>query len=45
MIVTVILIVLLVVPIVAWVVFRWWPSQRQHPKAQSSGPKHRWWQP
>jgi uncharacterized membrane protein len=46
MIVTVGLIVLLAVPILAWVAFRWWPSQRQrHPKVQSSGPKHRWWQP
>ncbi len=45
MIVTVGLIVLLAVPIVAWVLFRWWPSQRRRPKAPSSGPKHRWWQP
>jgi hypothetical protein len=46
MIVTVGLIVLLIVPTVAWVLVRWWPSQRQRTKAApTSGPKHRWWQP
>ena len=37
MIVTVGLIVLLAVPIVAWVLFRWWPSQRRRPRRRPRG--------
>ena len=52
MIVTVVLLVVLVVPLVAWVGLRWWPAHRARrttaptsPKDAPAGPKHRWWQP
>jgi hypothetical protein len=39
------LFVLLMIPLAAWIAVRWWPSRQKRPKAQGSGPRHRWWQP
>jgi hypothetical protein len=47
MVLTVVLLVVLVVPLVAWMVVRWWPAHRSTPRApkQDDAPRHRWWQP
>jgi hypothetical protein len=42
---TVGLIVLVAVPTVVWVARRAWNQRDTTPKAERSGPKHRWWQP
>jgi hypothetical protein len=48
MVLTAVLLVVLVVPLVAWVVVRWWPAHRRSPRApklEDDAPRHRWWQP
>ncbi len=44
---TLVLVVILFVPLVAWLIVRWLPAQRERDdeKANASGVKHRWWQP
>jgi hypothetical protein len=41
----VILLAVLCVPIVIWMIVHRKPREKAAPEAQSSGPKHRWWQP
>jgi hypothetical protein len=41
---TLLLLILVAVPIIAWVAVKWRPG-RQDPRPPGSGPKHRWWQP
>ena len=45
MILTVILLVVLVAPTLAWLAIRYRPERDGRGEAQRSGPKHRWWQP
>ncbi len=43
---TLVLLVILAVPLVAWAVLRSWRGRdRSTPSTGPTGPKHRWWQP
>lgn len=41
----IVLLAVLCVPIVLWMVVHRKPRETKAPEPQSSGPKHRWWQP